>query len=152
MKRFYQSIVLLYILFSGCELVQSKDEPLSNEATFNLGILEKAVPVGFHPNLPSYKTHFQGSRVIGYSYHFYDSLGKELVNVGLSVERDTTGFSFFTYSEKGLLIEKRVNILRNQAFPWEVFQYHYNDADQLKQITRNGNNFELYEYNELGQV
>ncbi|WP_373521694.1 RHS repeat domain-containing protein [Aquiflexum sp.] len=153
MNRFYQSIALLLILFSSCDIATITDAPLTNEETFNLlTILEKSVPVGFHPDLPNSKTYFQGSGVIGYSYHYFDSLGKELVKVGLGPERDTTGFSFFTYSEKGLLIEKKVNILRNQAFPWEVFQYHYNDSDQLKQITRNGNNFELYEYNELGQV
>jgi hypothetical protein len=151
MKRIYLIITLSLISFSSCELSKITDEPISNETTSNLGaILENAVPLGFHPDLPSSKTYFQGNGVIGHSQHYYDSQGKELLTVGLNPEKDTTGISLFTHSEKGLLIEKRVHSLRNQAFPLEKFEYYYDESDILKQITRNGENFEKYEYNEMG--
>jgi hypothetical protein len=153
LKKLIQIIFLALIILSGCDFYPNVPDQLVDGTSYDLAaILERTVSAEFHPNLPSSKTYFQGNGVIGHSHHYYDSQSKELLAIGLNPEKDTTGISLFTYSEKGQLTEKSVHSLRNQAFPLEKFEYHYDKSDKLKQITKNGENFEKYEYNEKGQV
>jgi YD repeat-containing protein len=152
MKGIYRVFVPVLLFLSSCDLDQNVPVQQVNFDSNNLAtILDKTVPAGFHSHLPVYKTYYQGTGLIGYSHHFYDELGKELLKIGMNKEKDTTGFTYFNYSESGILLEKKVNYLEN-LYPWDIFKYHYDDSGKLLQVTRNGKNFELYEYNELGQV
>ncbi|WP_026969785.1 hypothetical protein [Algoriphagus terrigena] len=143
---------LFLIISSSCS-PGPEDEPLNQDPEIDISaILQKSVAPGQHPTLPSLTTFYQGSEVTGYSHHFYDIEGKPLLEIGFNAQKDTLGLMTFHLTDQGLLNSKAEYSFQNLTHPVTTLEYHYDNAGRLKQISRDGNNFELYEYNTAGQI
>lgn len=97
-------------------------------------------------------TEHQLDRYLYDIFKFYSKEGQELLDVIIdSNSNDTSHIITYEY-ELGLLMRKREFLIKSSSEVHQDFQYIYGADQRLKQITRNGKNFELYKYNENGQV
>lgn len=153
MKPLKLSLLIILVLVQfGCEMASPElDEKKSLDFSISK-IFSEAVPADFHANLPSLTVHYQGTGITGFAHHYYNQKGQSLFDVGFSSEKDTTGYSIYRYGNDGKLQEKIEYNFRILDHPKQEFFYHYNDDGKLRQVTRDGVNFETYEYNAKGQV
>lgn len=136
----------------SCEIVPDEEdfsefqvEPLY---TFNQ-LLLKAVP---SENKPNRVTVYQLDSFINHKDIYYDSQGNELFNVYFNESLDTTGIALYVYSDN-LLLEKNAYTKGVTGYKLTTtLKYLYNPDRSLHQITREGINHMLYNYNDEGLV
>lgn len=152
MKTHFLTAFILILTLNACVVDQNFQSTDENSLFLLFPEAKQAVPADFHANLPSLTVHYQGTGITGFAHHYYNQKGQSLFDVGFSSEKDTTGYSIYRYGNDGKLQEKIEYNFRILDHPKQEFFYHYNDDGKLRQVTRDGVNFETYEYNAKGQV
>ncbi|EAZ79415.1 hypothetical protein [Algoriphagus machipongonensis] len=150
MKNHLFLIVVLIGLSLGCtSVISENDQLIDSKLDLNAFLSEVSLPP---LDKPIKESVYQFDNHLYEIHKFYDSFGKELLNIYTDISGlDTTIITTYEYNVNDLSRKTEFYLKDNQE-EIHYFDYLYDDSQKLIQIKRDDKNFELYDYDSLNQV